>query len=137
MSTPRSIAEVLATARASGPERISPPHLAELLADGSATLIDIRGPHTREPEGHVPGGIVVDHTVVEWRLDPQSPHRMQGGPDYEDLVVVMCNEGYSSSLMARNLRELGFQRATDLDGGFRAWAAAGLPVDGKPTRHVR
>ncbi|MCS6711433.1 sulfurtransferase [Brachybacterium sp. EF45031] len=133
----RSIAEVLAAARASGPHRFTPRELQEALAGERAPLvIDIRGAHTRGPEGHIPGAVVIDHTVVEWRLDPQCPYRMDGGPGYDDIVVVVCNEGYSSSLMARNLRELGLVHATDLDGGFRGWAAAGLPVQAEPTRHV-
>lgn len=132
----RSIAEILAQARADGPHRPTPREMHALLASGEATLIDIRAGVTRGPEGHIPGAVVVDHTVLQWRLDPQCAHRMEGGPGYDDLVVLMCNEGYFSSLQARSLRELGFHRATDLDGGFRAWAAEGLPVQAEPSRWV-
>lgn len=71
-----------------------------------------------------------------WRLDPSSASRMDDGPGHDDLLVTVCNEGFSSSLSARDLRELGFARATNLEGGFRAWAAAGLPVEPRPTRYV-
>ena len=100
-------------------------------------MIDIRPASTREPEGHVPGATVIDRLVLEWRLDPGSDHRMDDGPEHDDLVVVICNEGYYSSLAARDLRDLGFHRATDLVGGFRAYAEAGLPTAAQPTRQVR
>lgn len=130
----RSIAEILAEARR-GIARVAPADLADRI-DGGAWLIDVRTPWTRDAEGHIAGGIVVEHTVMLWRLDPQSPSRMADGPSYGDEVIVMCNEGFSSSLAARDLRELGFSRATDLEGGFRAWAAQGLPVQIEPTRYV-
>ena len=101
-----------------------------------AHVIDIRSAVTREPEGHVPGATVIERLVLEWRLDPSSAHRMDGGPGHDDPVIVLCNEGYYSSLAARDLRDLGFHRATDLVGGFRAYAQAGLPVDEEPTRYV-
>ncbi|MCG7310113.1 rhodanese-like domain-containing protein [Brachybacterium sp. ACRRE] len=130
----RSIAEILAEARR-GTARVAPSDLPGRLRDG-ARVIDVRTPWTRDAEGHIPGAIVVEHTVMLWRLDPLSPSRMADGPSYDDDVIVVCNEGFSSSLAARDLRELGFSRATDLEGGFRAWAAAGLPVQAEPTRYV-
>ncbi|MBK0332540.1 sulfurtransferase [Brachybacterium sp. MASK1Z-5] len=130
----RSIAEILAEARR-GTARVAPSDLPGPLRDG-ARVIDVRTPWTRDAEGHIPGAIVVEHTVMLWRLDPLSPSRMADGPSYDDDVIVVCNEGFSSSLAARDLRELGFSRATDLEGGFRAWAAAGLPVQAEPTRYV-
>lgn len=134
--TPRAhgIDEILAAARA-GVDRVEPAELAALMADG-AHVVDIRPARTREPEGHLPGATVIDRLVLEWRLDPASAHRMEGGPSHEDLVIVMCNEGYYSSLAARDLRDLGFSRATDLIGGFRAHAAAGLPIQAEPAREV-
>ncbi len=132
--TRRSIADVLAAARR-GVERVHPDQLAEHQARG-AWVIDLRTPWTRDAEGHLPGAVVVEPTVFLWRLDPQSPSRMADGPGYDDEVVLLCNEGYSSSLAARDLRELGFSRATDLDGGFRAWTAAGRPVQAEPSRYV-
>lgn len=134
MTPARSIDEVLAASR-QGIGRVEPAELPALLAAG-AHVIDVRSAVTRDVEGHIPGAVVVERLVLEWRLDPASENRMAGGPDPEDTVVVVCNEGYHSSLAARDLRELGFTRATDLVGGFRAWKAAGLPVEGRPTRYV-
>ena len=125
---------MLAAARA-GLDRVEPRQLAGLVAAG-AHVIDIRGPATRDVEGHIPGAVVVDRLVLEWRLCPTSGHRMPDAPDPEDVVVVVCNEGYSSSLAARDLQLLGLPLATDLVDGFRGYAAAGLPVDPAPTRYV-
>lgn len=125
---------MLAAARA-GTERVHPEELSALLAQG-AHVIDIRPVTTRDAEGHLPGATVIDRLVLEWRLDPLSAHRMAGGPEHDDLVVVLCNEGFYSSLAARDLRDLGFHRATDLVGGFRACAAAGLSTAEEPTRQV-
>lgn len=129
-----SIDEILDRARADHPP-LAPLELARAMADG-AWAIDVRSAVTREPEGHIPGAVVIERLVLEWRLDPQCPYRMPDGPGYDDLVVVICNEGYHSALAARDLRELGFHRATDLAGGFRAWSAAGLPVAARPSRYV-
>ncbi|GAB4096975.1 rhodanese-like domain-containing protein [Brachybacterium horti] len=131
---PRSIDQVLAEARA-GASPVEPEALPAAIARG-AHVIDVRSAVTREPEGHIPGAVVVERLVLEWRLDPQGAWRMPGGPGYDDEVVVVCNEGYHSSLAARDLRALGFHRATDLRGGFRAYAAAGLPVAAEPDRYV-
>lgn len=129
-----SIEEVLAAAR-QGVERLTPEGLLAAQAQG-AQVIDIRSAATRDPEGHIPGATVIERLVLEWRLDPSSRHRMAGGPEHDDLVVVVCNEGYYSSLAARDLRDLGFHRATDLVGGFRGYRDAGLPVQAEPTRSV-
>lgn len=99
-------------------------------------MIDLRSTTTREPEGHIPGATVIERLVLEWRLDPGSTQRMAGGPELGDLIVMVCNEGFYSSLAARDLRDLGFHRATDLIGGFRAYADAGLPTAVEPTREV-
>lgn len=135
MSSPRSIDEVLADSR-DGVDRVEPGRLHSLLENDGAHVIDVRSAVTRDVEGHIPGAVVVERLVLEWRLDPASPHRMEGGPAHTDLVVVVCNEGYHSSLAARELRRLGFSRATDLAGGFRAWMAGGFPVEDRPTRYV-
>lgn len=82
----------------------------------------------RARDGEIPGALVIDRNVLEWRLDPTSPHRVPEVTGPEQEVIVVCNEGYSSSLAAATLRRLGMARATDLAGGFQAWAAAGLPV---------
>jgi rhodanese-related sulfurtransferase len=92
-----------------------------------AVLVDIRPQASREAEGALPGAVVIERTVLEWRLDPACDARLPiAGYDLD--VVIVCNEGYSSSLAAATLRQLGIRRATDLDGGFRAWKAAGLPT---------
>ncbi|MEE1651585.1 rhodanese-like domain-containing protein [Brachybacterium sp. J144] len=130
----RSIDEVLEASRR-GADRVEPADLPDLIARG-AHVIDLRSERTREPEGHIPGATVMERLVLEWRLDPGSAHRMADGPGHDDLVILVCNEGYYSSLAARDLRDLGFSRATDLVGGFRAYRRAGLPVKGKPTRVV-
>jgi len=111
----------LARARA-GLDRVSPELLAEEVAAG-AVVVDIRPIEQRERDGVLPGAVVVDRNVLEWRLDPTSPHRLPvaEGPDIR--YVVVCNEGYCSSLAAATLRELGLSRATDLIGGYQAWRA--------------
>ena len=129
-----SIDEIVAASR-EGVERIAPSDLPALQEQG-AQVIDIRSAVTRDVEGHLPGATVIERLVLEWRLDPRSADRMDEGPDYDDLVVVVCNEGCYSSLAARDLRDLGFHRATDLIGGFRGYREAGLPVADEPTRSV-
>jgi rhodanese-related sulfurtransferase len=92
-----------------------------------AVLIDTRPQCNRELEGMLPGAVVVERTVLEWRLDPACSARLDIA-DYDLHVVVVCNEGYSSSLAAASLQDLGVWRATDMIGGYRAWRAAGLPI---------
>lgn len=133
-SSQHGIDEILAASR-QGVERIAPSALPVLQEQG-AHVIDIRTAATRDVEGHIPGATVIERLVLEWRLDPRSADRLEQGPDYDDLVVVVCNEGYYSSLAARDLRDLGFHRATDLVGGFRDYRAAGLPVQAEATRSV-
>ena len=100
-----------------------------LRAQGAgAVLVDIRPEANREAEGRIPGAVVIERTVLEWRLDPACEARLPLA-SYDLHVVVVCNEGYSSSLAAATLQQLGIHRATDLVGGFRAWQAAGLPVE--------
>ena len=100
----------------------------ELLASVRALLVDTRPWEQRLRDGAVPGAVVVDRNVLEWRLDPASPDRIPQVTGYDLEVVVLCNEGYSSSLVADTLRTLGLTRSVDVIGGFVAWAAAGLPV---------
>ena len=90
MTTPRSIDEVLADSR-DGVDRVEPAQLHSLLEGDGAHVIDVRSAITRDVEGHIPGAVVVERLVLEWRLDPASPHRMEGGPKHTDLVVVVCN----------------------------------------------
>jgi rhodanese-related sulfurtransferase len=82
----------------------------------------------RRRDGEVPGALVVDRNVLEWRLDPGCPHRVAEVTGPDQVVIVMCAEGFSSSLAAVSLQDVGLRHATDLEGGFEAWAAAGLPV---------
>jgi rhodanese-related sulfurtransferase len=104
------------------------PHETAAACLRGALLIDIRPTLQRRWEGEVPGAVVVERNVLEWRLDPASAHRLAEITDHEQEIVVMCSEGYASSLVAAILVELGFASAGDLDGGFQAWAKAGLPV---------
>lgn len=123
-----SIEHVLAAARARL-VRVSPAEAAQLVADGGL-LVDTRPVEQRRREGEVPGALVIDRNVLEWRLDPASDHRIPEVTGYDQAIVVMCSEGYSSSLAAAALQDVGLVRATDLEGGFQAWAASGLPVRG-------
>jgi rhodanese-related sulfurtransferase len=122
----RTIDELLAQVRARI-DRVEPEAVAARLAAG-ALLVDTRPWEQRVRDGAVPGAVVVDRNVLEWRLDPASPDRLPQVTGYDLEVVVLCNEGYSSSLVADTLRTLGLTRAVDVIGGFVAWAAAGLPV---------
>jgi rhodanese-related sulfurtransferase len=107
-------------------DRVTPHEAADLQQRGGL-IIDIRPQANRLAEGEIPGSLTVERIVLEWRLDPSGPHRLDGlRPDQP--VVLVCNEGYASSLAAAQARGLGLTNATDLDGGFRAWKAAGLPV---------
>ena len=128
VSRPRSmtIERVLAAARARL-ERVSPEAAAQLMAEGGL-LVDTRPEAQRRRDGEVPGALVIDRNVLEWRLDPASDDRIPEVTGYDQAIVVMCSEGYSSSLAAAVLQDVGLARATDLAGGFRAWAASGLPV---------
>jgi rhodanese-related sulfurtransferase len=120
-----SIDQVLARARA-GLDRLDP-HQAAAAQHRGAVLVDIRPEVNRREEGTVPGAVVVERNVLEWRFDPQSDARLPEA-SYDAQLIVFCNEGYTSSLAAAALQELGVTRATDLVGGFRAWKAAGLPT---------
>ncbi|WSQ03649.1 rhodanese-like domain-containing protein [Streptomyces sp. NBC_01232] len=93
-----------------------------------ALLVDIRYQALRERDGLIPGALVVERNELEWRLDPQGSHRLPEATSHGLQVVVICNEGYASSLAAASLHALGLARATDLTGGFQAWRSAGLPV---------
>ncbi|MET7351760.1 rhodanese-like domain-containing protein [Streptomyces mirabilis] len=95
---------------------------------GEALLVDVRYAALRERDGLIPGALVVERNELEWRLDPQGSHRAPEATSHDLRVVVICNEGYASSLAAVSLHQLGLHRATDLVGGFQAWKAAGLPV---------
>ena len=118
--------EMLETARARL-DRVGPQRAAELAATG-ARLVDTRPQWQRDAEGALPGALVIERNHLEWRLDPTSDARIPEATDHDVTWIVVCSEGYSSSLAAASLQDLGLRHATDLDGGFRAWKAAGLPV---------
>jgi rhodanese-related sulfurtransferase len=120
-----SIDEVLAAAR-TRLSRLDPPAANDAAGDG-AILVDIRPAAQRAAEGEIPGATIIERNVLEWRLDPASDARLPVA-GYDLQVIVFCSEGYTSSLAAAALQDLGLRRATDLAGGFRAWEAAGLPV---------
>ncbi|WP_441249233.1 rhodanese-like domain-containing protein [Kitasatospora sp. McL0602] len=115
-----------------GVHRPRPREAYEAAAAG-ALLVDIRPQEQRGREGSIPGALVIERNVLEWRLDPAGSHRIPEATGYEVPVIVVCSEGYASSLAAASLRELGLSGATDLAGGFVAWAAEGLPTEGLPT----
>ncbi|GAA3003523.1 sulfurtransferase [Streptomyces fulvorobeus] len=110
-------------------DRIGPRQAAAAAADG-ALLVDIRYAALREKDGVIPGALIIERNELEWRLDPRGSHRAAEAVSHDLQVVVVCNEGYASSLAVESLHRLGLHRATDLIGGFQAWRAAGLPVEG-------
>ena len=125
-NTGKTVEQLLDEARARL-RRLSPIETADALAAG-ALVVDTRPTAQRGSEGALPGALVIERNVLEWRLDPASPDRIPEVTGHDQVVVVVCSEGYSSSLAAAALQELGLRNATDLEGGFQAWKAAGLPV---------
>jgi rhodanese-related sulfurtransferase len=127
MSERQTIDEVLESARASL-QRVTPLE-TERAATAGALIVDIRPSEQRTRDGTIPGALTIDRNVFEWRLDPASAHRIPEITSHDQVVIVVCNAGYASSLAARSLQQLGLRHATDLIGGFQAWKAAGLPTD--------
>jgi rhodanese-related sulfurtransferase len=121
-----AIDKVLAEVR-SQLQRVGP-HEAFAAQQAGALLVDTRPQEQRRRHGGIPGAIVIERNVLEWRLDPTSPDRHPAIGGEPRRVIVVCHRGYASSLAAWSLRTLGLTDATDLDGGFEAWRAAGLPV---------
>ncbi|MEU5436721.1 rhodanese-like domain-containing protein [Streptomyces sp. NPDC020719] len=124
---PLGIDELLERVR-DGLDRIGAREAHDAARAGEALLVDIRYAALRERDGLIPGALVVERNELEWRLDPQGSHRAPEATGHDLRVVVICNEGYASSLAAASLHGLGLHRATDLVGGFQAWRAQGLPV---------
>ena len=124
--TRTTLDQLLAESRAQL-QRLDPPAAQQAMRSG-ATLIDIRSESQIARDGEVEGALTITRNVLEWRLDPASDHRHPDAPGLDAQVIVMCNEGYQSSLVAATLQRLGFSAATDLDGGFQAWRDCGLPV---------
>jgi rhodanese-related sulfurtransferase len=123
----RPISEALEQAR-TRLDRLEPDQAWAAMRDG-ALLVDIRPQAQRAAEGQVPGALVIERNVLEWRLDPASDARLPEAGSYDLRVIVMCSAGYTSSLAAASLQDLGLSAATDLAGGFQAWARSGLPVE--------
>ncbi|GAA0257956.1 rhodanese-like domain-containing protein [Actinomadura nitritigenes] len=123
---PRSIDEILAAARARL-DRLDPGTAHAEARDG-ALLVDIRPAAQRAAEGEIPGALIVERNVLEWRFDPRSDARLPQATGHDVRVIVFCSEGYTSSLAAAALHDLGLTRATDVVGGFKAWRDAGLPA---------
>jgi len=130
MAVRRTIDELLTQSRA-GLVRLHPQEARDAIS-GGAVLVDIRSESQRAADGVVPDAIWFARNVLEWRCDPscEAYDDRVGGVDRH--VIVMCDEGYQSSLAAATLQQLGFARATDIIGGFQAWRAAGLPVSHTP-----
>ena len=128
MSDGSAIERLLERARSSL-VRVTPDALADAVAAG-ALVVDIRPAEQRLRDGELAGAVVIDRNVQEWRLDPTSPHRLAEADDPARRIVLVCNEGYSSSLAAATLQALGLRNATDLVGGFHA--LAGRPSAGDP-----
>jgi rhodanese-related sulfurtransferase len=122
----KSVEELLAEARRHL-SRLEPTEAHAATADG-AVLVDIRTESQRERDGVVPGAVFIPRNVLEWRCDPVSPWRDARVSDPSRRLVLMCDEGYQSSLAAAAIKQLGHADATDITGGFQGWRAAGLPV---------
>ena len=122
-AVPRTVADLLASAR-TRLERVEAGDLAAEVAAG-ALVIDIRPVEQRDRDGELAGAIVVDRNVLEWRLDPASEHRLDVVTGYDQRVIIVCNEGYQSSLAAATLQDLGLHRATDLAGGYQSLVDGG------------
>lgn len=133
-SPARGVDHLLAVARARL-IRLTAHQARDAVSTDDALLVDIRYAALRERDGTIPGAVIVERNELEWRLDPLCDHRLPEATGPDRLFVVICNEGYASSLAASTLRDLGLRRATDLDGGFQAWRTAGLPVEA-PSGHA-
>jgi rhodanese-related sulfurtransferase len=116
---PRTVHDLLAEARArlDRPD----PHRAAAMARQGAILVDTRPGWQREQEGELPGALVIERNHLEWRLDPASDARIPEATSHDVTWIVVCSEGYSSSLAAASLQDIGLRHATDLDGGYQAW----------------
>jgi rhodanese-related sulfurtransferase len=124
---PTSVEQLLADARA-GLERLTPERAHAAMRAG-ALLVDIRSDSQRASDGVIPGARFVPRNVLEWRLDPACPYRDPELGQREARILLLCDEGHQSSLAAATVRSFGISAATDVIGGFRAWRAAGLPIE--------
>lgn len=122
----RTVEDLLADARRRI-VRLDPAAANQAILSG-ATLVDIRSESQISRDGAIPGALVIPRNVLEWRMDPACDYRHPDAPGLDEQIIVMCNQGYQSSLVAATLQQLGFARATDLVAGFQAWREAGFPV---------
>jgi rhodanese-related sulfurtransferase len=127
---PSTIGALLEAARAKL-DRLTPAATRDAASSG-AVVIDTRCAEARQAAGVIPGAVHVPLSVLYWRLDPSSGHHDPRLADRNRQVILVCADGYSSSLAAATLLDLGFARATDMVGGFNGWLAAGLPVEPSP-----
>ncbi len=128
MTHPVAIDAFLEAAR-KGLDRVQPADLVAEMAAG-AVVVDTRPSEQRHRDGELAGALVINRNVLEWRLDPTSPHHIPEVTDPRCRIIVVCNEGYSSSLAAATLRQFGLERASDLVGGFQAWKRRAGPDHG-------
>jgi rhodanese-related sulfurtransferase len=122
-----NIEQVLSAARLRL-RRLSPDEAYKEIVKTGAILVDIRPEAQRAVEGAIAGALIVERNVLEWRFDPASPARLPVATDHDTHVIVFCSEGYTSSLAAAALQDLGLWRATDIVGGFQAWREIGVPI---------
>ncbi|PZS37870.1 MAG: sulfurtransferase [Pseudonocardiales bacterium] len=108
-------------------QRLTPKQAYDAIAVG-ALLVDIRPGWQRTDEGEIPGALLVERNHLEWRFDPECDARLPQATGYDVQVIILCSEGYTSSLAAAALQNLGLHNATDVIGGVHAWSADGLPV---------
>jgi len=127
----RSIDEILAEAR-SRIHRVDSPTAHHEHTKSDAILVDIRPEAQRLANGMIPDALIIERNVLEWRFDPRCEARLPIANTYGLRVIVFCQEGYTSSLAAASLQDLGLAKATDMEGGFKAWKDAGLPTIGVP-----
>ncbi len=131
----QTVTQLLHEARAELPSRCSPRETFEEMS-GGALVIDIRGDEQQRRDGLIPGAVVIRRNVLEWRCDPRSRWRHAKIKSHSQRVILVCDQGYQSSLAAANLQRLGLTRATDMSGGFSRWKKLGLPVapyEGEPS----
>lgn len=126
----KSAEQLLAAAR-KRLRRVTPRQAFSAVEDG-ALLVDIRLAEERKAQGVIPGALVVSRNHLEWRLDPTSEARIPQAPDHDRVVILFCVEGYTSSLAAATLLDMGFVNATDMEGGYTAWVREGLPAQAAP-----
>ena len=127
-----TVNDLLAAARARL-DRPDPRRAAGMVERG-AILVDTRPAWQREQEGELPGALLIERNHIEWRLDPASESRIPEAVDHDVTWILVCSEGYASSLAAASLQDLGLHNATDLDGGYKAWKAAFTPTSVHPPK---